>query len=225
MGTTLSKSAQARHFKLRKISALARELEDCRSDNEIRMAKMQGAGIFDFVKGLRLATRLIYILKNKLSEYDLDANWGQILDKDGFYLSPECDIIIHKEGHFDRWNGEGGEINNIMDFRFIELKKVVAVISCKSYLTSISKKYTNYCQRLKPYLKRRDFWLFAECIPHGKEETLDKKARNIGHNGFWYLYTWDKKSSEHEENRLLWEKFVDEIDKMGVKESKSASRA
>ena len=215
MGTSLSKGAQTRYFKLRKISALARELEDWRSDNESRVAKMQNVGVFDFVKGLRLAARLAYILKEKLSRYHLDANWGQILDKDGFYLSPECDIIVHKEGHADRWNGEGGRIDNVMDFRFIELKEVVAVISCKSYLTSISKKYTKYCQRLKPYLKGREFWLFAECIPSGKEKTLDKKARSIGHNGFWYLYTWDKKRSEHKENRPLWEKFVDEIDKLG----------
>jgi hypothetical protein len=215
MSTSLPKGAIARHLKLRKISALAKELEDCRSVNETREANIQGAGIFDFVKGLHLAARLTYILKEKLSPYHLDANWGQILDEDGFYLSPECDIIVHKEGHFDRWDGEGGDINNIMDFRFIELKKVVAVISCKSYLTSITKKYTNYCQRMKLYLEGREFWLFAECIPNGKEKNLNKKARSIGHNGFWYLYTWDKKRAEPEENRPLWEKFIDEIDKLG----------
>jgi len=225
MAKSLITGAQARQLKLRKISALARELEDWRADSGIRQAKMEGGGVFDFVKGLRLAARLIYILKNRLSEYGLDANWGQILDKDGFYLSPECDIIVHRGGYFDRWNGEGGEINNVMDFRFIELKKVVAVISCKSYLTSISKEYRKYCQKLKPYLRGKKFWLFAECIPHGKEKTLDKKARNIGHSKFWYLYTWDEKNSQPEENRPLWEKFIDEIDKMGVKESQRASRA
>ena len=215
MGTTLSTGAQARHFRLRKISALARELEEWRSDGEIRQAKMEGGGVFDFVKGLRLAARLAYILKEKLSQYHLDANWGQILDEDGFYLSPECDIIIHKEGYVDRWNGEGLGIDNVMDFRFIELKKVIAVISCKSYLKSIGKEYTNYCQRLKPYLREKKFWLFAECIPSGKEETLCKKARSIGHDGFWYLYTWDENISEHKEDRPLWEKFIDEIDKLG----------
>jgi len=215
MPASLSIGAQARSFKLRKISALARELEDWRSENETRVSKMKNGGIFDFVKGLRLAARLTYILKEKLSEYHLDANWGQILDKDGFYLSPECDIIIHKQGHFDRWNGEGGGADNIMDFRFIEIEKVAAVISCKSYLTSISTKYTNYCARLKPYLEGKEFWLFAECIPAGKEKTLDKKVRSIGHNGFWYLYTWDEKMSEHEENRPLWEQFVEGIEKLG----------
>ena len=225
MKKPLPTGAQAQQLKLRKISALARELEDWRAEGGTRQAKMEGGGVFDFVKGLRLAARLIYILKEKLSQYHLDANWGQILDEDGFYLSPECDIIIHREGHFDRWNGEGSDINRVMDFRFVELTKVVAVISCKSYLTSISKKYTNYCQKLKPYLKGREFWLFAECIPSGKEKTLDKKARSIGHNRFWYLYTWDEKNSEHNENRPLWEKFVDEVDKMGALESQSASIA
>lgn len=217
MGTSLPVGAKSQYFKLRKISALARELEDWRSDNEIREANIQGAGVFDFVKGLRLAARLTYILKEKLSQYHLDANWGQILDEDGFYLSPECDIIIHKDGHIDRWNGEGVGIDNVMDFRFIELKKVVAVISCKSYLTTISKKYTNYCQRLKPYLKGKEFWLFAECIPTGKEKILNKKARSIGHSKFWYLYTWDRESAEHEENRPLWAKFIGEIEKLGQK--------
>ena len=217
MSASLSVGAKARCLKLRKISALARELEDWRSENETRMSRMKNGRIFDFVKGLRLAARLTYILKEKLSKYNLDANWGQILDKDGFYLSPECDIIIHKEGHFDRWNGEGSDMHRIMDFRFIELENVVAVISCKSYLTSISKEYINYCQRLKPYLKGRIFWLFAECIPTGRENALDTKARSIGHDGFWYLYTWNENISEHKEDRPLWEKFVDEIDKLGQK--------
>ena len=218
MGKSLSTGAQARYLRLRKISSLARELEDWRSDNEIRQANMEGGGVFDFVKGLRLAARLIYILKSKLSDYNLDANWGQILDKNGFYLSPECDIIVHRGKDVDRWNGEGQNIENVMDFRFIELTKVLVVISCKSYLTSFSEADRRYCQRLKPYLRGRKLWLFAECVPIGREGTIDKQAKNIGHDRLWYLYTWDEKNMQPEEPRPLWEKFFDEIDKLGKKE-------
>jgi len=217
MARSLTKGAQAQQLKLRKISALARELEDWHADSGVRQAKMEGGGVFDFVKGLRLATRLIYILKNRLSQYHLDANWGQILDEDGFYLSPECDIIVHKEGHFDRWNGEGGEIRNVMDFRFIELQKVVAVISCKSYLTSISEDYKKHCRKIKPYLKGKIFWLFAECVPIGKEKELERKVKSIGHNRLWYLYSWDEMNFQPEENRPLWGKFLDEVDMLRAK--------
>ncbi len=219
MAKTLPQGALGERMALRKLSNLASELIEWRSDHEIRQADKAGGGVFDFVKGLRLATRLVYILKNKLSEYSLDANWGQILDENGEYLSPECDIIIHKGKEIDRWDGEGGDYPNVMDFRFIEIEKVVCVISCKSYLTSISERYTKYCQRLRPYLKGRPFWLFAECVPTGKEKDLHEKAKEIGHNRLWYLYSWDEKNLQPEENRPLWKKFLQEIDRIGVKDA------
>ncbi len=225
MPTTSEGGAQGETLALRKIVTLTAELTDWRSNHEIRQADKEGGGVFDFVKGLRLATRLIYILKNKLAQYSLDANWGQILDENGEYLSPECDIIIHKGKEVDRWNGEGGDHGNVMDFRFIELKNVVVVISCKSYLTSISVKDRKYCQRLKPYLKGKELWLFAECVPIGKEKDLDKKSKEIGHNKLLYLYSLDEKNLQPDQNRPLWVKFLDEVDKMGAKESQSASSA
>ena len=224
MPTTSEVGAQGETLALRKIFTLTAELTDWRSNHEIRQADKEGGGVFDFVKGLRLATRLIYILKNKLAQYSLDANWGQILDENGEYLSPECDIIIHKGKELDRWNGEGGDHGNVMDFRFIELENVVVVVSCKSYLTSISDKDRRYCQRLKPYLKRKELWLFAECVPIGKEKDLDKKARKIGHNKLWYLYSWDEKNLQPEQNRPLWKRFLDELDKIGRTELRRTNR-
>lgn len=218
MTESVLQGSQGQQLALRKISTLSTELKEWRSNHEIRRAYREGGGVFDFVKGLRLAARLIYILKNKLAEYKLDANWGQILDDNGVYLSPECDIIIHRGQHIDQWDGEGGNIPNVMDFRFIELKKVLAVISCKSYFTGISQEDRNYCKRLKPYLKGKKFWLFAECIPKGKEKAIDEKVRSIGHNKLWYLYTWDDDNLDPEEDRKLWEKFFDEIDRIGKKE-------
>ena len=227
MAGVVPKGAQGQVLALKRISLLVAELTEWRADYEIKQAYTEGGGVFDFVKGLRLAARLIYILKHRLSQYQLDANWGQILDKNGKYLSPECDIIIHSGKEIDRWNGEGGwaNVGNIMDFRFVSITNVLAVISCKSYLTSISGKDTKYCKRLKPYLRgRKKLWLFAECVPLGKEEDIESKIRQIGHDRFWYLYGWDEKNFQFEENRPLWEKFLDEVDKIGKKEIRRATK-
>jgi len=215
MHASLRQGGHARHLALRKLTNLANELIEWRSDHEIRRIDKEGGGVFDFVKGLRLAARLIYILKERLERHGLDANWGQIMDDKGVYLSPECDIIVHANGHLDRWNGEGpSEIGNIMDFRFIELRHVLAVISCKSYLSSVCERDQKYCARLKPYLKGRKLWLFAECIPKGKEEDIRQKARKAGHDFLWYLYTWDDKSLVPEQDRPQWQDFLQAVDKL-----------
>lgn len=215
MRTSVGQGAHGQRLALRKLAGLANELMEWRSDHEIRQIDKEGGGVFDFVKGLRLAARLIYILKEKLATHGLDANWGQIMDDSGDYLSPECDIIVHANGHVDRWNGEGpSEIGNVMDFRFIELRNVLAVISCKSYLASISDKDCKYCGRLKPYLKGRKLWLFAECVPKGKEREIRGKARKVGHDVLWYLYTWDDKNLLPEQDRPQWQEFLKAVDKL-----------
>ena len=62
----LEKDALHEQFVLRKISTLAHDLVEWRSENERRQANIKDGDVFDFVKGLRLAARLIYILKEKL---------------------------------------------------------------------------------------------------------------------------------------------------------------
>ncbi len=111
-----------------------------------------------------------------------------------------------------------------MDFRFIELRKVLAVISCKSYFSGVSQEDINYCKRLNPYLKGKKFWLFAECIPKGKEKAIDKKVKNIGHDKLWYLYTWDDDNLQPEEDRRLWQNFFNEIDRIGKKELRRSKK-
>jgi hypothetical protein len=213
MHTSVATGPHGQRLALRKLANLANELVEWRSDHEIRHIDKEGGGVFDFVKGLRLAARLIYILKEKLTKHGLDANWGQIMDENGVYLSPECDIIVHTSGHLDRWNGEGpSEMGNVMDFRFIELSHVLAVISCKSYLTSISEKDRRYCERLKGYLKGRKLWLFAECIPKGKKKEMLSKAKKAGHDVLWYLYAWDDKNLLPEQDRPLWQEFLQAVD-------------
>lgn len=215
MQPSAKQGALAQQFALRKLSRLANELIEWRSNHEISQIDREGGGVFDFVKGLRLAARLIYILRERLAKHSLEANWGQVMDDNGVYLSPECDIIVHANGHLDRWNGEGpSEIGNIMDFRFIELKHVLAVISCKSYLSSVSERDQKYCARLKPYLKGRKLWLFAECIPKGKEKEMRGKARKAGHDVLWYLYTWDDKNLLPEQDRPQWQEFLQAVDKL-----------
>lgn len=212
-GSLLQAGAQARCLALEKITALAAELISWRADNEIQIlqAEKGGGRVFDFVKGLRFSSRLIYIMRDALSRDDVEVNWGQVFDAEGAHLSRECDIIVHKNGCHSKWNGHAGGTSQVMDFRFITAADVLAVVSCKSLLTSLTKDHKEYCRRLKPYLKRRKLWLFAECIPKGKERPLSKAARQAGYERLWYLYNWDDENSSTETDKGLWLRFLDEV--------------
>ncbi len=163
--------------------------------------------ILPFVRGLRLSAHLIYAVREILSGTDLEVNWGHLLDEDSVFCSPECDVIIHRKGHLRRWNGTD---NPIMDFRFIEQQKAVAVISCKSYLR-LSKIDKEYCESMKPLVEK--IWLFAECCGPRSAKTIQKKALDFGYEKFWYLYAWSKKRGQ-KLNRNGWNEFVEEVRKL-----------
>jgi len=143
--------------------------------------------ILAFVRGLRLSAQLIYQIRHVLSGSDLHADWGHLVDEDTSLCSPECDIIIYDGTYKARWNDNN---KPVMDFCFVEYSHAIAVISCKSYLTSID---VDYPRTMKRYVK--NVWLFAECCPKGKEAALRQKARKAGYKGFYYLYPWDHKTS------------------------------
>ena len=137
--------------------------------------------ILGFVKGLRLSARVIYFLRERLSSVHLDVSWGHILDKDQKACSPECDILIHKKGCIRSWNGSK---EPIMEFKFVEASSVLAVISCKSKLRDIDKKYL-------PSLKKHgveEVFLFAECCDESQKGSLKQRASRAGYKGLWFLY-------------------------------------
>jgi hypothetical protein len=136
--------------------------------------------ILGFVKGLRLSARLIYFLRNRLSSTDLEVSWGHLV-ANSQSCSPECDVIIHAKGHVGKWNGSD---HPIMDFKFVEAKQALAVISCKSSLKSID---TTYPKKLKKFGVDAVF-LFAECCGEKQFERLEKRALAAGYRGLWCLY-------------------------------------
>jgi len=164
----------------------------------------QKGRILPFVRGLRLSALLIYAIREMLTGTGLTANWGHLTDASGTICSPECDVIIHREGYFKRWNGHE---NAIMDFRFIEQQLAVAVISCKSYLKS-GDIDTEYCKSMEPFVQK--IWLFAECCGPRSVETIRAKAFEHGYEHFWYLYTWSKQT-EPKPDKEGWNKFVGEV--------------
>lgn len=170
-------------------------------------AKKQRGRILPFVRGLRLSAHLIYSVREILEGTGLTADWGHLLDERNNFCSCECDVIIHHEGYIGRWNGRE---KPIMDFRFIEQQKAIAVISCKSYLRSgdLDKKY---CELMKPFVKK--IWLFAECCGPRSAESVEKKALRFGYKKFWYLYKWSKQT-DPKPNRNGWNKFVKEVRKL-----------
>jgi hypothetical protein len=146
--------------------------------------------ILGFVKGLRLSARVIYFLRECLSgEQGVSVSWGHLLNAEEQACSPECDVVIHRQGHIRNWNG--GE-KPVMDFKFIRAEGVRAVVSCKSRLDSID---GSYPVALKQFGIRKVF-LFAECCRHDRLKDLRKAAAKAGYSGLWCLYTTEKDDTE-----------------------------
>lgn len=157
--------------------------------------------ILAFVRGLRLSARLIYILRDRLSDFDVQVHWGHVQDDSKSICSPECDIIIHKNGEAARWNGCSDK-ECVMDFRFIRAKSVLAVISCKSRTEGID---PDFAKVLKKHFKVKNVFIFAESVDESAKKRLKKKARECGYKGFWYLYSHQKPSGRTQDRNVYYE--------------------
>ena len=179
---------------LEKIKALAGSLVDWRRNPLIQLmdAQKSKGRVLDFVKGLRISARVAYVVRDMLSTFqDIEVSWGHVVDEKGVSCSPECDIIVHHKGYFTKWNG--GDEKPIMDFKFIDCERVIAVISCKSFAKSID---ANYPALLSPYGVKNVF-LVAECCAPGSRSNLQDKAVKAGYLGFYPLYLYDEKKFTH----------------------------
>lgn len=200
------KAFQKEKYDTIKAQLLSYRLDPFIRDKESEAGANKGL-IFPFARGLRFSALLIYTIRENLSGSDLDVNWGQIVDDEGLACSGECDIIIHKKGYCNRWNGSDGG-NHIMDFRFIEKENAIAVISCKSYLTK-SAIEVDYCHNMLKYVKR--IWLFAECCGPESVELIREMSKEIGYEFFWYMYTWSRTTDDIVDDENGWYHFIETI--------------
>lgn len=138
--------------------------------------------ILGFVRGLRLSARVLYFLRDRLSETGLQISWGHLITDNEESCSPECDIIVHEPGHVRRWNGFE---NPVMNFSFINARSARLVVSCKSTLSSIDAQYP---KDLKKHGVNSVF-LFAETCKASQLERLRTRAVEAGYAGLWCLYT------------------------------------
>lgn len=177
-------------LKIEKFVGLSSELATWRLNPMISLMEVNKAKgrILGFVKGLRFSARIAYLIRNIVSSEDVEVNWGHLIDNKGKSCSPECDIIIHRNGCIRKWNGEE---NHIMDFRFIKCEDALAVISCKSKTASIDKEY---CEDFRKY-ELKNIFLFAECCLPKSIDRLKTQAISAGYKGFYYLYAIDKKGN------------------------------
>lgn len=181
------------------------ELHTWRISDDLRvLAAAKGSAlVLPFVKGLRLSAQLIYMLRTELSGTGLQVDWGHLLDDQGASCSPECDIIIHRRGHVEQWNGTS---QPVMDFKFVRRELAVAVVSCKSHLNGVD---AEYVRKMRRYVRR--VFLFAECCAPNKVLSLQKKAKKAGYAGFGYLYTFDEKTSQCVSDEKGWLAFLDTV--------------
>ena len=165
-------------LRLADFESLATELKGWRTSELQDIEKSKGSGlVLGFVKGLRLSAGLIYVLRKRLSGNQLEVHWGHLLDSYHDSCSPECDVIIHKKGFYEEWNGHD---DRVMDFKFIECDNALAVISCKSYAKKVD---ADYPKKLSPYVTQ--VILFAECCPPEQYDKLCLQAKKAGYQGFW----------------------------------------
>ena len=92
-----------------------------------------------------------------------------------------------------------------MDFRFVKRQRAIAVVSCKSS----AEVDPMHVQKLKPYVKH--VFLFVECCAPKKVRALKDRARKAGYAGFGYLYTFDEKTSDSEDDQPGWLEFLDKV--------------
>ncbi|PQP33267.1 hypothetical protein C6A36_00105 [Desulfobacteraceae bacterium SEEP-SAG10] len=164
--------------------SLANKLAQWRLDPSIKLmeSKKSKGRILGFVKGLRFSAQVAYLIRNILSPHSIDVNWGHLIDNNGISCSPECDIIIHQPGYIQKWNGSD---RPIMDFKFINCKDALGIVSCKSLTRSVDKEY---CKDFNKY-KMKNIFLFVECCNEKSIDRLTKQAKEAGYKGFYYLYT------------------------------------
>lgn len=206
MSSSYFKIFQKEKYEEIKAQLLNYRLDPFIRDKESQEGPEKGL-IFPFARGLRFSALLIYAIRESLSGSDLEVNWGQIIDEDGYACSGECDIIIHKKGYFKKWNGSDG-VNHIMDFRFIEKQNAIAVISCKSYLTKTSIEKL-YCHNMLKFVKK--VWLFSECCGPESVELIKEVSKNVGYENFWYLYTWSRSTDQFVDDVEGWYHFIDSV--------------
>jgi len=190
---------------------LKEELARWRVDAFVReIEKEKRAGrILGFIRGLRLSARLVYALRDHLSSTGVEVHWGHIVDVGTGLCSPECDVIIHKPGSRGRWNGTE---EPVMDFRFIDSRLTVAVVSCKSLIHRVDR---GYCHRMAHYVA--NVLLFAECCHPARVKGLRRAAQEAGYRGFWYLYAWEPESSKYPHDETVWEDFLSQVEKLVTK--------
>lgn len=173
-----------RQLYVEKFFALSRQLQTWRLDpymQQMDATKAEGR-ILGFVKGLRFSAQLAYLVRDVLSEENVEVSWGHLIDESGDLCSPECDVIIHRPGFVQRWNGGS---HPIMDFKFINCSQALAIISCKSFTNSIDKRY---CPAFAKHGIQRVV-LFAECCKLNRVRPLRAQALTAGYKGLFYLYT------------------------------------
>lgn len=194
-----------------KAKLLSYRLDPFIRDIESKAGPNKG-NIFAFVRGLRFSALLIYEMRQSLSKTDLEVSWGQVVTEDGDACSGECDIIVHRKGYEKRWNGNSDGTGHIMDFKFINEKDVLAVISCKSYLTK-SAIEKDYYDSISKYVKR--VWLFAECCGPESVDLIAEESKKIGYEKFWHMYTWSRATGEITDSLKGWDDFIESVIALG----------
>jgi len=200
-------SPYRRAFFLRQFDTLCAKLFRYRIDPELYEARKS---LLPFIIGLRFSALLTYAIRHLLDNTEFTANWGVIIDESGEKrCSPECDIIIHKNGAEDAWNGGDDFGGSVMDFHFVRRNAVKLVVSCKSHVTQIDQRMKDDIVNLADYAE--NVWLFAECCNAKQVTKLQQDAGDAGYKNFYYLYLLKEGQITPDFDERVWLDFTESL--------------
>jgi hypothetical protein len=181
-------------LRIAKLRGMHEELQAYRDYEPVGPEAKRGSGqVLPFVRGLYLSAQVIYFIREVVRGQGLDVNWGHIIHDSQVYCSPECDIVIHNRGSVSRWNGD------VMDFHFIDLSKVIAVVSCKSRVLSVDGMYG---AQLRGF-GIKTVALFGEVCSASNYANLKAQAQQASYCNFWCLALEEEGHPKYDENVLL----------------------
>lgn len=173
----------------------------------ITTSQAEGKPLHHFVRGLLFSARLVDHVEEWVRNGH-HAAWGQLVDDDGRFLSPENDLIIHQGKCEHTWK------SRVMEFSIVRTRNAKAVIQCRAVVKGMDDELRTYCQDLKRFCP--EVWLVSECCwakTLGRCRQVAFDAKKAGYTHFTYLYDMTNKGDLNP-NYAGWRELKEKVDRL-----------
>lgn len=170
-------------------------------------AQVEGGRLHLFVRGMMFSGELLDLMQEYLPA-GYKAGWGQLIDRDGDFFSPESDIIIYEGNPVKTWK------TSCFKYILVRDNQAHVVIQCRATIKTLGKDLRKYARDVKVFSPQ--VWLFTECCWAKTPERcaqLALDAKKAGYEKFFYLYDHTT-NGEMNVNLAGWQEFKAELSKL-----------